>query len=422
MRRKRPANWSAPSRPPDLALCGNLYCNRFSIYRPEGGWREGPVHLEGHRLVHDRLVGRVSRERGAPTAVLRRRSRGLPRRVGRTSSCCRPLQTPRRPHRPRRQGGRATASSARSTAGAGEPNGTNRYIPYQPDRPNRALTLRVFPVLEQYGCVFVWHQPEGKEPQWEMPDIFKSFPQFETDPDAYYRPYPEFSRLTENEPVHPQIVAENGPDSAHFQYVHRASVTPGCSNGASSTRSGVSSPAGPTPQRRSRQDGLAYPQPHVRPRRRDQRVRRIVKPSPDLCVHAVEDENSNMFYSIWWPKIDGETSDVPPTRSARRWRNSTWAPCGKTWTSGGTRSTSSARRCRGWTRNRIWRCASGPRSSTRCPRRCENRPRRDRGTGTHRDRHPGMSGRGRRPTAGLAVLDRDGTLRGGRYGGCRPSP
>jgi hypothetical protein len=21
-----------------------------------GGWREGPVHLEGHRLVHDRLV------------------------------------------------------------------------------------------------------------------------------------------------------------------------------------------------------------------------------------------------------------------------------------------------------------------------------------------------------------------------------
>ena len=26
------------------------------------GWREGPVHLEGHRLVHDRLVGRVLRE------------------------------------------------------------------------------------------------------------------------------------------------------------------------------------------------------------------------------------------------------------------------------------------------------------------------------------------------------------------------
>jgi nitrite reductase/ring-hydroxylating ferredoxin subunit len=67
------------------------------------------------------------------------------------------------------------------------PDGTNRYIPYQPDRPNRALRLRVFPVREQYDCVFIWHQPEGKAPQWEMPDIFGKFPQFETDPAAYYR-------------------------------------------------------------------------------------------------------------------------------------------------------------------------------------------------------------------------------------------
>jgi phenylpropionate dioxygenase-like ring-hydroxylating dioxygenase large terminal subunit len=34
------------------------------------------------------------------------------------------------------------------------PDGTNRYIPYQPDKPNRALRLRVYPVREQYGCVF----------------------------------------------------------------------------------------------------------------------------------------------------------------------------------------------------------------------------------------------------------------------------
>ena len=41
---------------------------------------------------------------------------------------------------------------------------------------------------------------------------------------AYYRAYPEFSRRAEREPVHPQIVAENAPDSAHFD-VHRATVT-----------------------------------------------------------------------------------------------------------------------------------------------------------------------------------------------------
>ncbi|HEY6819794.1 MAG TPA: Rieske 2Fe-2S domain-containing protein, partial [Mycobacterium sp.] len=106
------------------------------------------------------------------------------------------------------------------------PDGTNRFIPYQPDRPNKVLRLRVYPVREQYDCVFIWHQPDGKKPQWEMPDIFGKFPQFETDPAAYYRAYPEFSRRAEREPVHPQTVAENAPDSAHFEYVHHATVTP----------------------------------------------------------------------------------------------------------------------------------------------------------------------------------------------------
>jgi 3-Ketosteroid 9alpha-hydroxylase C-terminal domain len=59
-----------------------------------------------------------------------------------------------------------------------------------------------------------------------MPDIFNKFPQFETDPAGYYRAYPEFSRRAEREPVHPQIVAENAPDSAHLEYVHQATVTP----------------------------------------------------------------------------------------------------------------------------------------------------------------------------------------------------
>jgi acyl-coenzyme A thioesterase PaaI-like protein len=78
-------------------------------------------------------------------------------------------------------------------------------------------------VREQYGCVFIWHQPDGKQPQWELPDPFHKFPQFDTDPEAYYRPYPEFSRRVENEPVHPQIVAENGPPvlmRGHFTRFH----------------------------------------------------------------------------------------------------------------------------------------------------------------------------------------------------------
>ena len=41
----------------------------------------------------------------------------------------------------------------------------------------------------------------------------------------------------------------------------------------------------------------------------------------------------------------------------------------------------------------------------------ENRPRRARRARTHRDRHPGMPGRGRRPDAGLAVLAEEAAAR-----------
>ena len=69
-------------------------------------------------------------------------------------------------------------------------------------------------------------QPHGDAPRWDLPDIFGAFPHLPQDEDAYYRPYPELSTRYEREPVHPQLPAENAPDSVHFQYVHRATVTP----------------------------------------------------------------------------------------------------------------------------------------------------------------------------------------------------
>lgn len=42
------------------------------------------------------------------------------------------------------------------------PEGNNTYIPYQPDQPNRGLRLRSYPVQEQYGCIFMWYQPDGE--------------------------------------------------------------------------------------------------------------------------------------------------------------------------------------------------------------------------------------------------------------------
>ena len=128
------------------------------------------------------------------------------------------------------------------------PDGTNRYIPYQPD-------------------------------------IFWKFPQSETNPGAYYRPYPEFSSRADAIPVHPQVVAENGPDSSHF-----------CGLGfATSAFEGSSN-------------------------------HRLI-----FACTPVDDEVSDMFYSIWWPKIPGETSDVPPedvrAKVERQFLKTVWEDC-----------------------------------------------------------------------------------------------
>ncbi len=44
----------------------------------------------------------------------------------------------------------------------------------------------------------------------------------------------------------------------------------------------------------------------------------------------VEDEVSDMFYSIWWPQLPGETPTFRPTRCARRWSASSSRRCGRT--------------------------------------------------------------------------------------------
>ncbi len=104
-------------------------------------------------------------------------------------------------------------------------DGFNAAIPDQ-DKPNRSKQMRVWPVMEQHGLVFLWHHPDGQAPSWEMLDIFGCYPEFSTPAEAYYPPVPSFIRRDHDEPVHPQIVLENSADSAHFEFVHRATVTP----------------------------------------------------------------------------------------------------------------------------------------------------------------------------------------------------
>ena len=192
------------------------------------------------------------------------------------------------------------------------PDGVNRYIPYE-DRPNRSKRLRVWSIREQHGCVFMWQQPQGGAPRWELPDIFATFPDQPQDPAGYYRPYPELSTRYEREPVHPQLPAENAPDSIHFEYVHRATVTPKLLNWEIVDQewrflTGWPDGRSEDPDAMSlRIHSVLFGLGGAMSVFEGTANYRLV-----FATTPVEDGCSDMFYSIWWPRLAGDESEVPP--------------------------------------------------------------------------------------------------------------
>jgi 3-ketosteroid 9alpha-monooxygenase subunit A len=192
------------------------------------------------------------------------------------------------------------------------PDGSNRAIPYE-DRPNLSKQLRSWPIDERHEWVFMWHDPNGGPPEWSIPDLWSELPQLPGVVSDYYRAYPEMSVKYEREPVHPQLPMENAPDSVHFKYVHRASVQPVLVDWKADgpffrTTAGWPRPTADDP------DAMAL------------KIHNIscgVGGSLSMfegAVHyrlaffttPVDDESSDMFYSIWWPRDDGDDSVVAP--------------------------------------------------------------------------------------------------------------
>ncbi|CAN5421217.1 Rieske 2Fe-2S domain-containing protein [soil metagenome] len=101
--------------------------------------------------------------------------------------------------------------------------GRNVCIPYE-ERPNIGKKIRTMPVVELNESIYVWHDVEGREPFFEVPDIFD----FGDGADAAdYYPLCEHARLHEEGlELHPQYVMENGVDFAHFKYVHQTPIVP----------------------------------------------------------------------------------------------------------------------------------------------------------------------------------------------------
>ncbi|WP_016695827.1 Rieske 2Fe-2S domain-containing protein [Rhodococcus rhodochrous] len=104
------------------------------------------------------------------------------------------------------------------------PEGRNTCIPYQ-KATNRVRRIGTWSTAEHDGIMYLWHDAEGRDPQYDVPSIFDLFPTCGTADD--YHDLGEAGRFQSDElPIHPQYAAENGVDFAHFKYVHRADEIP----------------------------------------------------------------------------------------------------------------------------------------------------------------------------------------------------
>jgi 3-ketosteroid 9alpha-monooxygenase subunit A len=206
------------------------------------------------------------------------------------------------------------------------PDGTNRSIPYE-DRPNVSKTIRSWEICEQHECVFMWHDPAGGPPRWELPDIFTMKAEMPATADQYYRAYPEMSIKYDREPVHPQITLENGPDSIHFKYVHDATVDPYLMKWEVVDHEWQAMTGWP---KAGAPDGVAL-KLHARLPgvggsfvifEGAENYRLIFFTTP------VDDDTSDMFYSVWWPRGEGDSSVVPPEALSERVRKETLSSLG----------------------------------------------------------------------------------------------
>ncbi|WP_028008874.1 Rieske 2Fe-2S domain-containing protein [Solimonas flava] len=91
------------------------------------------------------------------------------------------------------------------------PDGKCNHIPYSTGPIPPAAKVRSWPVVESMGAVFVWHDPEGGEPEWDAP-----FLQEWNDPAWTHWTFDDLGKID----THPQEIVDNITDAAHFGPVH----------------------------------------------------------------------------------------------------------------------------------------------------------------------------------------------------------
>ncbi|QEE23392.1 MAG: (2Fe-2S)-binding protein [Rhodanobacter sp.] len=96
------------------------------------------------------------------------------------------------------------------------PDGKCNEIPYHEGPIPPTASVKSWTVVESLGAIWVWHDPEGGEPEWEHPSV----PQW-SDP-AWVHPKWDHLGLLKQ---HPQEVIDNIADYAHLGPIHGSTVT-----------------------------------------------------------------------------------------------------------------------------------------------------------------------------------------------------
>lgn len=89
-------------------------------------------------------------------------------------------------------------------------------VPYAKKLPPKKPCINTWPVCEVNGIVFVWYDSEGRAPSWTIPEV----------PEMFNGEYTAPIKKTFVIKAHPQEMAENLVDPAHFKYIHGNEFVP----------------------------------------------------------------------------------------------------------------------------------------------------------------------------------------------------
>lgn len=95
------------------------------------------------------------------------------------------------------------------------PDGRCNEIPYFDGPIPAAARIRSWTIAERYGVVFCWHDPEGQEPDFDLP----AYPEWD-DPQWIRWRFDDLGTMA----THPQEILDNMADVAHLPILHGAAV------------------------------------------------------------------------------------------------------------------------------------------------------------------------------------------------------